>query len=87
MPKTFIQENEVTGYPVKYTILASTKENDDEYIIYTNYIPSDNELGYRLMAGKVINTNPFQVERLRVVKEKEITNEFLTELVRKGLNK
>lgn len=80
MPKTFNLENDV-GIEVKYTILGVTKNEGTKYVVYTNYLPSDNEFGIRLFASELINENPFEVNRITKIKEKEIIEEFKIELI------
>jgi len=70
--KTFIMKNDI-GIDIKYTILAYTK---DDIIIYTDYMPSDNIMGIRLMSGKIIDEDTFQIQRLSKKEEKDIIDEF-----------
>lgn len=75
MVKTFTMENDV-GIDVNYTILGVSKNNEDRYVVYTNYMPSDNEFGFRLLASKLVSEEPFIVERITRAKEKEIIEFF-----------
>jgi len=79
MKKKFTMENDV-GIQVNYTVLG----RHDDYIIYTNYMPSDNELGIRLLVGKLISEEPFKIERLPLSKEKEIIEEFKLAIITTG---
>ncbi len=84
MKKTFIMENDV-GIEVKYTVLGVLEEGKVTYVVYTSFMPSDNELGYRLLAGELLNTDPIEVKRITRVKEKEITEAFKLELIKNGM--
>ena len=79
MKKSFKMENDI-GIVVNYTVLGVT----DDYVVFTNYMPSDNEFGIRIMAGKIISQDPFEVKRLNIQKEKEIVEEFKMELISTG---
>lgn len=83
MKKTFTMENDI-GLNVKYTILATNYSDNEEYIIYTNYLPSDNELGVRLFLGKVKNADPLEVEVVKGEKEKELIEAFKVEVISSG---
>ena len=72
-------ENDI-GIEIKYTVLGITS-TDDKYVVYTNYLPSDNEFGIRLFASKLISEEPFKVEKLSKVKEKEVIEAFKVELI------
>lgn len=73
-------ENDV-GIEVKYTILGISNDSDEQYVVYTNYMPSDNEFGFRLNASKLISEEPFQVERISRAKENEIIEDFKMEFL------
>ena len=79
MKKSFKMENDV-GIVVNYKVLGIT----DDYIVFTNYMPADNEFGIRIMAGRIISQDPFEVKRLSIQKEKEIVEEFKMELINQG---
>lgn len=83
MKKTFEMENEL-GLKVKYTILGVDSSSSEKYIIYTNYIPSDNELGVRLFAGKLSSENPIVVDDISDMKKKELIEEFKVEVISSG---
>lgn len=79
MRKSFKMENDI-GIVVNYTVLGVT----DDYIVFTNYMPADNEFGIRIMAGRIVSEDPFEVKRLSIQKEKEIVEEFKIELINTG---
>ena len=82
--KKFKMLNDV-GIEVEYTVLGVTENNsDDKYVVYTNFMPSDNELGYRLLAAKIVNDDPFSVERISLKKQQEIVDSFIIEIVNTG---
>ncbi len=83
MNKTFEMENEL-GLKVRYTILGVDSSSNEKYIIYTNYIPSDNELGVRLFAGKLSSENPIVVDDISDIKKKELIEEFKVEIISSG---
>ncbi len=83
MKKTFDAINDV-GIKVRYTILAITEEAGEKYVIYTNFISSDNELGVRLMAAKVINDETFEIEKIAKAKEYELIESFKLEMISSG---
>lgn len=85
MEKTFKMENDI-GIEINYTILGITNE-EDKYAVFTNYLPSDNEIGIRLFAGKVVSEEPLKIEKISKKKEKEIVDEFKTELIKLGSKK
>ncbi len=79
MEKKFTMENDV-GIEVNYTVLAQL----GEYLIYTNYMPSDNELGIRLLVGRVVEENPLKLERVPIAEQKEIIEEFKMAIITSG---
>jgi len=79
MEKKFTMENDV-GIEVNYTVLAQL----GEYLIYTNYMPSDNELGIRLLVGRIINENPLELARVPIAEQKEIIEEFKMAIITSG---
>lgn len=82
--KTFTMANDV-GIDVKYTILGITSNNSkNRYVVYTNYMPADNEFGYRLLVGELISSEPFELKRVSLAKQKEIVDSFILELVKSG---
>lgn len=83
MTKNFTMENDV-GIPVNYTVLGVTKINDCKYVVFTNHLPSDNEFGVRLLAGKLVSENPIQVEKLRISEQKPIIEDFKIEMIQSG---
>lgn len=83
MRKTFDAINDV-GIKVRYTILAITEEENDKYVIYTNFISSDNELGVRIMAAKIIDEESFEIERIAKAKENELIDAFKMEMICSG---
>lgn len=82
MKKSFSMENDI-GLLVKYTVLGITSI-DEKYVIYTDYFPSENELGIRLYAGLLIDENEFKIKKIQGVKEKELTDAFAAEVVSSG---
>ena len=61
--KKFKMLNDV-GIEVNYTVLGITSnDKDDKFVVYTNFMPSDNEFGYRLLAGKLVSEEPFEVRK------------------------
>lgn len=83
MKKKFQMENEV-GISVCYTVLASCKEDNKEYVIYTNYLPSENELGVRLFAGELVDKGNFKVAKITKEKESKLIDNFIIEVVTSG---
>ena len=83
MIKNFKLENDV-GIEVKYTVLGLSEINGTKYVVYTDYFPSDNELGIRLIAGKLISEDPFEVEKLRKSDQKDIIEDFNIEFIKSG---
>lgn len=83
MKKVFTMENDI-GLDVKYTILGTNYSDNEEYIVYTNYLPSDNELGVRLFVGRIKSENPFEIEVVKGQKEKELIESFKVEIISSG---
>lgn len=83
MVKKFKMDNEV-GIPVNYTVLGITDINDISYVVYTDRFPSENELGVRLLVGKLISEDPFELGRVDRQKQKEIANEFVLQVLSTG---
>jgi len=79
MKKKFTMENDV-GIDVIYTVLA--KLND--YIVYTNYMPSDNELGIRLFVGKLVSEDPFEIKKVSLAEQKPIIEDFKMAIITSG---
>lgn len=75
MIKTFNMENDV-GIEIKYTVLGVSRDGEHRYVVYTNYMPSDNEFGFRLNASELISEDPFQVKRITRAKENEVIEYF-----------
>lgn len=74
MEKTFVMKNDI-GIDVNYTILA-TLQLEKDYVVYTNYLPSDNELGIRLFVGVLESTKPIVVKKVSKKEEKSILEDF-----------
>ena len=79
MEKKFTMENDV-GIEVNYTVLGRL----DDYIIYTNYLSSDNELGIRLLVGKLESEEPFIVKRVPLAEQKPIIEQFKMAIIARG---
>ena len=79
MQKKFTMENDV-GIEVDYTVLGKL----DEYIVYTNYMPSDNELGIRLLVGKLVSEDPFEIKRVPIAEQKPIIDQFKMAIITSG---
>lgn len=79
--KKFKMLNDV-GIEVEYTTLGIISYNGEgNFIIYTNYMPSDNAFGYRILVSKLINEDPLETKRVNLSKQKEIIEYFLTEVL------
>lgn len=82
--KKFTMLNDV-GIEVNYTVLGiTTGNNNKKYVVYTNFMPSDNELGYRLLASELVSEEPFEVKRISMAKQKEIVDSFIIEVINLG---
>ncbi|MBQ4031754.1 MAG: hypothetical protein II625_08375 [Bacilli bacterium] len=79
MQKKFTMENDV-GIPINYTVLGKM----DDYIVYTNYMPSDNELGIRLLVGKLVSEDPFEVKKVSNTEAKPIIEDFKMAIITSG---
>ena len=80
----FSMENDV-GIMVTYTILGISDIGDGkEYVIYTNYMPSDNPVHYRLMAREIVDLKSHNFKRIPLKLEKEIVTSFINQLVTSG---
>ena len=79
MQKKFTMENDV-GIMVNYTVLARL----NDYIVYTNYMPSDNELGIRLLVGELVSEEPFELKRVPLAEQKEVIEEFKMAIITSG---
>lgn len=76
-------ENDI-GIKIWYTVLAMSEEDGNDYIIYTNYLPSDNELGVRLFAGLILDKDNFKIEKVSKTKEKKLIDDFILEMITTG---
>jgi hypothetical protein len=47
-------------------------------------MPSDNELGYRLLVGKLVDEENFELKRVSLAKQKEVIDSFIFEMVSSG---
>lgn len=83
MKKKFTMENDV-GILVEYTVLAVTEKATDTYVIYTDFFPSDNELGIRLYAGKLVDLENYTVSRISKEKAKPFIDAFILEMIKTG---
>ena len=83
MKKTFEMENDV-GIKVTYTILGVSDSENGKYAVYTNYFPSDNELGVRLFAGRVASENPISIDKISDCEQKELIESFKVEMINSG---
>lgn len=82
--KKFTMLNDV-GIEVNYTVLGiTTGTNNKKYVVYTNFMPSDNELGYRLLASELVSEESFEVKRISMAKQKEIVDSFIIEVINSG---
>ncbi len=72
-------ENDV-GIEINYTILGKM----DNYIVYTNYMPSDNELGIRLFVGKLESEDPFLIKKVSISEQKPIIEQFKMAIITSG---
>ena len=79
MQKKFKMENDV-GIEIDYTILGKV----DDYIVYTNYMPSDNELGIRLLVGKLVSEEPFEIKKVPLAEQKPIIEDFKMAIITSG---
>ncbi len=83
MKKSFRALNDV-GIEMNYTVLSYAKRDSKNYVIYTNNMPSDNDLGVRILVSEIVNEEPFEIKRINNKLEKEITEEFIMEMIRTG---
>lgn len=83
MKKSFKALNDV-GIEMNYTVLSYAKRDGKNYVIYTNNMPSDNDLGVRILVSEIINEEPFEIKRLNHQLEKDITDDFVMEMIRTG---
>ena len=83
MKKSFRALNDV-GIEMNYTVLSYAKRDSKNYVIYTNNMPSDNDLGVRILVSEMVNEEPFEIKRINNKLEKEITEEFIMEMIRTG---
>ncbi len=83
MKKSFRALNEF-GIEMNYTVLSYAKRDSKNYVIYTNNMPSDNDLGVRILVSEIVNEEPFEIKRINNKLEKEITEEFIMEMIRTG---
>ena len=83
MVKKFKLENDV-GIEIKYTVLGITEVDGHKMVVYTDYFPSDNELGIRLIAGELISEDPFEIKKLRKSEQKDIIEDFKIEFISSG---
>jgi hypothetical protein len=81
--KSFRALNEF-GIEMNYTVLSYAKRDSKNYVIYTNNMPSDNDLGVRILVSEIVNEEPFEIKRINNKLEKEITEEFIMEMIRTG---
>ena len=82
MKKKFRMKNDV-GIDVDYTVLGIFKDKKN-YVIYTNYLPADNEFGIRLLVGELINDDPIDIKRLSLKEQKDISELFIKEMLLNG---
>ncbi len=83
MIKKFKAENDI-GVLVNYTVLGVTENDKGKYVVYTDYFPSDNEIGIRLIVGKMVSEQPFEIKKLRKNEQKEFIDAFILECVKSG---
>ena len=74
MKKTFSMENDI-GLMINYSIIAEVKLEKD-YIIYTDFMPSNNEVGVRLFVGLLEQKDPIIVKKVSKTTEQEIIDDF-----------
>ena len=82
MKKKFRMKNDV-GIDVDYTVLGIFKDKKN-YVIYTNYLPADNEFGIRLLVGELINDDPIDRKRISLKEQKDISELFIKEMLLNG---
>ena len=82
MKKKFRMKNDV-GIDIDYTVLGVIK-NKKNYVVYTNYLPADNEFGIRLLVGELIWDEPIDIKKLPLKDQKEISELFIKEMLMSG---
>lgn len=74
MEKKFTMENNI-GIPINYSIIAEVNL-EKKYVIYTDFMPSNNEFGVRIFIGEIESEEPFKIKKVSKSKENEILEDF-----------
>lgn len=73
MKNNFTKKNNI-GMDIKYSIIATY---DNEYIIYTDYLPSSSSVfGIRLYVGKIIDKDKYTIKDVTKEEAKDILDNF-----------
>ncbi len=77
--ETFKRTNEV-GVSIEYEVIAHYPKDGREYVIYTDFVPTNDIYKIRLFADEKIADN--KLERLDAKKEKEVIESFYNEVMK-----
>lgn len=58
--KSFYKKNEL-GVNIEYSIIGYCNDDNRKYVIYTDFVDDDNELGMRLFVAKMKGTKMYDV--------------------------
>ncbi|MBQ6135162.1 MAG: hypothetical protein IJI60_02470 [Bacilli bacterium] len=78
----FVRKNEI-GVDIEYEKIAIYPKEDKEYLIYTDYVPSNDLYKIRLYADRKLGENKY--ERLSEKEEKRILEEFYNDTLKEIL--
>ena len=78
----FVRKNEI-GVDIEYEKIAIYPKEDKEYLIYTDYVPSNDLYKIRLYADRKLGENKY--ERLSEKEEKKILEEFYNDTLKEIL--
>lgn len=75
---TFFEKNDI-GVSIEYTIIGIINEGDKKYMLYTDFVPENNDVGFRIFVDEIVGGTKIRLDTDRANKiietfNKEILN-------------
>lgn len=59
---TFFEKNDI-GVSIEYTIIGIINEEDKKYMLYTDFVPENNEVGFRVFVDEIVDGNITRLDK------------------------
>lgn len=76
---SFKRRNEL-GVAIEYTIIGTFNDNDRSYMLYTDFVPEENTVGFRIFVDEILSDQ--STVRLDKESADNVVNKFNEELVK-----